>query len=247
MDIDTFCKELGLNVYKRKLYSCLLKQGNANATELCKKTGVPYGKVYQVLNEIESQGLISVMFSKPKIYCATEPKIAFKNLLEKKKEGIEEKIKLLKNLEKLPKHQTVENNIIVVGGREQYLRMLKDMIDRTEKEFYAMSGRFGYALTPIRIAFVRLLKRGCKLHMIVRKVDSTNREMIKERIKYGAEVKMHNLEGMRLSIRDNKEAIMSIVEPHTKERISIYTTNKAFVKSMKILFKSILKEGKRVL
>jgi len=49
---------------------------------------------------------------------------------------------------------------------------------------------------------------------------------------------------MRLAIKDSEEILLSIVDPETKDRISIYTTNKQFASSMKQLFESLWKNGK---
>ena len=80
--------------------------------------------------------------------------------------------------------------------------------------------------------------------MIVRSIDKHNRKYVQERIDLGAQIRKNTFEGLRLSIKDAQEVLLSIVDPETKDRISIYTTNKAFAASMAHLFESLWAQGK---
>ncbi len=247
MKVEEVIEELCLDSYKKAVYEWLLKVDNSTAREIAEETKVPYGKIYVTLNELEKLGLISIFPTEPKTYKVIEPKLAFKILFEKQKNEIEEKIKNLENLEKIEKIRKPksDNEIIVLKGREKYMQLMKQMIDKTKKEFLLIPGKLSKPTTPVRIAFLRILEKKKNLKMIVRKIDKENEEFIRERVKLGAKIRKHNLEGLRLAIRDNEEIMLSIVEPETKDRISIYTTNKWFVVSMKKLFNSLWKEGKK--
>ncbi len=248
MKVGDLIDELGLDSYKRGVYEWLLKVDSSTARELSEETKVPYGKIYVTLNELEKLGLISILPTEPKTYKAIEPKLAFKILFEKQKNEIEEKIKSLENIEKIEKikKSKSENEIIVLKGREKYMQLMKQMIDKTKKEFLLIPGKISKPTTPVRIAFLRILENKKNLKMIVRNIDNENKEFIRERVKLGAKIKKHNLEGLRLAIRDNEEIMLSIVDPETKDRISIYTTNKWFASSMIKLFNSLWREGKKM-
>ncbi len=248
MKVEEVINELGLDSYKKEVYRWLLKVDGSTAKEICDETKVPYGKIYVTLNELEKLGLISILPTEPKTYKAIEPKLAFKILFEKQKNEIEEKIKALERLEKIEKIRKpkTENEIIVLKGREKYMQLMKQMIDKTKKEFLLIPGKLSKPTVPVRIAFLRILEHKKDLKMIIREIDNENKEFIKERVKVGAKIRKHNLEGLRLAIRDNDEIMLSIVDPETKDRISVYTTNKWFVNSMRKLFNSLWKESKKM-
>jgi len=248
MKVEEFIEELKLNKYKKAIYLWLLKANISSAREICDKTDVPYGKIYETLNEMEKGGLISIIPSEPKTYKALNPKIAFKFILEKEKEKIEEKLQKISLLEKTEeiKKPNFDAELIVLKGREKYMQMLKEIVERTEKEFSLIPGTYTTPVMPVRLAFIRMLKKRKKLKMIIREVNNQNKEYVKERTDLGAEVKFNTLKGLRLAIKDTEEVLLSIVDPETKDRISIYTTNKPFASSMKQLFDSLWKSGKKI-
>ena len=246
MKVEEFIDELKLNKYKKEIYLYLLKTDNSTAKEICDKTEVPYGKIYETLNEMEKKGLISIIPSEPKTYKVLDPQIAFKLFLEKQKEKIEEKLERISLLEKTEKIKKSEfkTELLVLKGREKYMQMLKEMIKRTYKEFSLIPGTYTTPVMPVRLAFIHMLKKRKKLKMILREINKQNKEYVKERTELGAEIKFNTLKGLRLAIKDNDEVLLSIVDPETKDRISIYTTNKLFAESMKQLFESLWKNGK---
>jgi hypothetical protein len=54
------------------------------------------------------------------------------------------------------------------------------------------------------------------------------------------------LRGLRLQVVDRKEAQITIVDPKTKDRISIYTSNKDFANSMAIFFDSLWEKSENI-
>ncbi|MFB6082429.1 MAG: TrmB family transcriptional regulator [Halanaeroarchaeum sp.] len=84
-------KDLGLSEYEASAYRALLETGPATAKELSDASGVPMGRIYDVLGSIESQHLVrSQAASRPKKYVAVEPDTALERLLEDRKRELEE-------------------------------------------------------------------------------------------------------------------------------------------------------------
>ncbi len=247
MKVEEFVEELKLNKYKKAIYLWLLKVNSSSAKEICDRTEVPYGKIYETLNEMEKGGLISIIPTEPKTYKALNPKIAFKFVLEKEKEKIEERLQKIPLLEKTEeiKKSIFDTELLVLKGREKYMQMLKEIVERTKEEFSLIPGTYTTPIMPVRLAFIRMLKKRKKLKMIIRGINNKNKEYVKERTDLGAKVKFNTLKGLRLAIKDADEVLLSIVDPETKDRISIYTTNKQFANSMKYLFDSLWKSGKK--
>lgn len=85
-------RDLGLSEYEASAYRALLETGPATAKELSEVSGVPMGRIYDVLGTIESQHLVrSQAASRPKKYVAVDPDTALDRLLEDRKRELEEK------------------------------------------------------------------------------------------------------------------------------------------------------------
>jgi sugar-specific transcriptional regulator TrmB len=77
--------ELGLSSYEEKAYRALLSLGSASAREVSDASGVPRGRVYDVLNGLESRELVRAGAGDPTTYAAVEPEVAVDRLLAERK------------------------------------------------------------------------------------------------------------------------------------------------------------------
>lgn len=73
--------ELGLSGYEEKVYRTLLVTGAVTATELSDNSGVPKGRIYDVLNGLEARRLVRTRASDPKQYVAVQPETVVDRLL----------------------------------------------------------------------------------------------------------------------------------------------------------------------
>ncbi len=79
-------RDLGLSEYEARVYRALLSAGPATAKELSRRSDVPMGRIYDVLNGLEATSLIrSQQSSRPKKYAPVEPETALPRLLEEKR------------------------------------------------------------------------------------------------------------------------------------------------------------------
>jgi len=85
-------RDLGLSEYEARAFRSLLDTGPTTAKELSRASDVPMGRIYDVLNSLETYRLVrSQTASRPKKYVAVEPDTALDRLLEDKKRELEEK------------------------------------------------------------------------------------------------------------------------------------------------------------
>ena len=85
-------RDIGLSEYEASAYRALLRTGPATAKELSEESGVPMGRIYDVLGSVESQHLVrSQAASRPKKYVAVEPDTALDRLLDDRKRELREK------------------------------------------------------------------------------------------------------------------------------------------------------------
>ncbi|KAA9398942.1 TrmB family transcriptional regulator [Haloarcula sp. CBA1130] len=86
-------RDLGLSEYEARAYRSLLETGPTTAKELSRASDVPMGRIYDVLNSLETYNLVrSQTASRPKKYVAVEPDTALDRLLEDKKRELQEKV-----------------------------------------------------------------------------------------------------------------------------------------------------------
>jgi sugar-specific transcriptional regulator TrmB len=86
-------RDLGLSEYESRAYQSLLQTGPTTAKELSRTSEVPMGRIYDVLNSLETQELVrSQSASRPKKYVAVEPEKALERLLGSKREQLDEKL-----------------------------------------------------------------------------------------------------------------------------------------------------------
>ncbi|MEM5814470.1 MAG: helix-turn-helix domain-containing protein [Candidatus Aenigmatarchaeota archaeon] len=83
--LDTL-KQIGLNLYERKLWVALLSRGTSTAGELSSLAKVPHSRTYDVLESLAEKGFVMVQTTKPLKYVAIPPMEA----LERAKKKINE-------------------------------------------------------------------------------------------------------------------------------------------------------------
>jgi len=92
MEAKRLLKELGLSNYETEAYLKVVELGIAEASVICKQTRIPFGRFYQELNSLAAKGLIEVQNTRPKRYMARKPRLAFKTLLQQKRENMEKQL-----------------------------------------------------------------------------------------------------------------------------------------------------------
>jgi sugar-specific transcriptional regulator TrmB len=84
-------RDLGLSEYEARTYRGLLETGPTTAKELSRASDVPMGRIYDVLNGLETQGLVrSQTAGRPKKYVAVESDAALDRLLEERQRELDQ-------------------------------------------------------------------------------------------------------------------------------------------------------------
>jgi HTH-type transcriptional regulator, sugar sensing transcriptional regulator len=69
-------EDLGLTSYEIRVYTSLLDSGAMTASDISKKSGVPYSKIYEVLNTLEEKGWLESDSSRPQKFYPKSPSTA---------------------------------------------------------------------------------------------------------------------------------------------------------------------------
>lgn len=229
-------KALGLTDYESKAYETLIRLGKAPAASISKHSGVPYGRIYDVLAELEAKGFIKTIPGITKQYVAADPE-AMLSALKKKKQELNELEKGVKELKQVYELKEVEP-ILVAQGKSNFYRIVKEM---KEAKTFAYSLRPNTEPKPewLREQKERL-KQGIDARSLAR-YDKETKENVDKFMKINPNVKSYNTKDVVLSIIDS-EVMIGLIKSNT----TLLIRDEEFVKVMKDFFLAEYEKAKKI-
>ncbi|MCD6265041.1 MAG: TrmB family transcriptional regulator [Deltaproteobacteria bacterium] len=229
-------KELGLSNYEAEAYLKVVEVGVAEAGEICKKTKIPFGRVYQVLNSLAAKGLIEVQNTRPKRYTARKTRLAFKTLLQQKRENMEKQLQktieaasqieeiISKKIPTAPKERTFWTTAV---GVEEAIEMLRSNFEEAEKEICIIlqhaypdeECNYKDSEATIPKEAIKAAERGVKIKVLL------NEELIIPKIEYMKECGMKEKIMDKVEIRAMKNAIPTYFEVIDGEKVVLKVNN----------------------
>ena len=130
-------EEIGLTGYETKVYLSLLDSSPSMASDLSKRSGVPYSKIYDVLTSLEAKGWVEVERSRPSKFYPRSPATAIETVrmrLENKRRKNESQVldELLAIYEQKGSKERPE--IWIVRGEYNILTKMKDVVNNCNHE-----------------------------------------------------------------------------------------------------------------
>jgi len=123
MDKNALAK-IGLSNAESTIYLSLSKLGESSVKSISKDTGFHRTNIYDILEQLKEKGLVSfIRKGKVFYYSTTDPKNLF-NLIEKRKEVLDN---LMPDLEKLKKTSKEKINVSLFKGEEGMISVYNDM------------------------------------------------------------------------------------------------------------------------
>jgi len=155
-------REIGLKAYEIDVYVALLEGGQMTAMEISKKTGVPYSKIYEVLNLLKDKRWIKSVETRPTKYYPTPPLEALataKIRLEDKYVGWEQTI--ARELQPLyEKRELVERpDILILHGQQGVMTKLEETLKKASKEIMIATPEFAKAIITSATFFLEGLQK----------------------------------------------------------------------------------------
>lgn len=83
--------DLGLSSYEEQAYRALLTTGPATARTVADRSGVPEGRIYDVLSGLEAREIVEVRSGDPRRYAPVDPDEAVDRLLARRLDELEER------------------------------------------------------------------------------------------------------------------------------------------------------------
>lgn len=173
-------RDVGLSSYEERAYRGLLELGTATAKEVAASTEVPQGRIYDVLDSLESRGVVRVQTaSRPQKYIAVEPEIAVSRVVEARTRELESEIKRYEVLEdqlveSLSTEQTVQGRFWTTAiGADSAVELLFERIDAATEQVVLVADIGTRALDITDVAsdgldhLSRALDRGVEVSLLV--------------------------------------------------------------------------------
>lgn len=219
-------RQVGLNDYESKAYIALIELGSATAAKISSQSGVPYGRIYDVLDALQHKKLIDVVPKKTKEYTATSPE-NLKMLVEQKKKELQQLDFDIDNLKKI--YQESEKQPVIVGtGRKAFYKLLSQMPN---------SKTYNYAIkytSEVKPEWIRDTKEKIKKKIDVKtlaRFDDETKKDVEKWKEINPNIKKIENKGIAMSIKDNA-ALISLIKSNT----TILITDDAFCNIIKELF-----------
>ena len=131
-DIIKNLEHFGLSTNAARAYCSLLKSNPATGYEISSQASIPRSAIYNVLNKLESMGLVSGMGDKPKKYIPLSPSSLIEHLENSHQDSIEE---LKNNLEQMELDEEAFDFWHIHGYKNLILK-IKEAIKSTEAKLF---------------------------------------------------------------------------------------------------------------
>lgn len=182
MDVEAAeeLKGFGLSTYESSAYATLLRLGTADASLVAQKAGIPFGRVYDVLNSLVERGLLTLHEGRPKQYRAVQPRVAMSVLLGQRKRELDDRYaeltRLASDLEKRlsPKVKKDPSSFYSasVGEEESRAFLIEKLAEAaTSMDVNLEVQRYTPQDKELFDALVAAVDRGVQTRILVREAD----------------------------------------------------------------------------
>ena len=255
MSYHSFIK-MGLNKFQAKILYNLIKLKEAKASDLTKITDISRVRVYDILKELYSMGIIKKIEGRPSKYIAYSPKDTLEKIIEYKKQSFEkQKENILKNKKKITKElekiynkkqkESPQNILELISLGEISEKETKNILKKAKKEIKIMSESLEYIDSIYKV----LKKSKAKVKVLLKKdpkSKKTQAESIEKLNKINAKIKFFETMPLRGTIIDKRQAIINIRDEKSSNllRDCIHTNHNSFLEALNLYFNNIWDKSK---
>lgn len=255
-------KGFGLSTYESAAYSSLLRLGQADANVVAHKANIPFGRVYDVLNNLADRGLLTLHEGRPKTYRAVQPRVAMSLLLAQRKRELDDRYaeltRVASDLEKRlsPKVKKDASSFYsaIVGEEEARLFLTEKIAEASESMDVSLEVQ-PYQLPDKALfeALVGAVERGVSMRILLREGDIPNildspvsdiiaRTMIPH---LGKTLHVRVMEGEQVpfAVVDNEKALLGMKNPVDPNLYfaTVYIWDPKFAAELKSRFEELWK------
>ncbi|MFH1668457.1 MAG: helix-turn-helix domain-containing protein [Candidatus Woesearchaeota archaeon] len=151
-EVTNHLLELGLNNYEAKVYLTLVEEGVSTAKNVSDITGIPYGKVYEIITSLCTKGFSMTLPTKPMKCKALSPEDILNNVRNKEMAKFDNLEKVFES-ELLPLYmQSKQFNepkgvFWIVNGRANINKKMETLIKKAKKSICILTSENGLKRT----------------------------------------------------------------------------------------------------
>ena len=240
-------KKLGLSEYEIKIYKTLLIEGSLKGGEISRKSSVPHGRTYEVLQRLVKKGFVQEIKTKPKLFKPIDPAIAVDSLINIKKRELENLKKILpsalKELKKQNHEKRTDEKITVLQGKHVLVPIIHQELKSVKKYFKRMF-TFEYLPYDILRAEKVLMKKGIRFQILGTLLNDETLNLMEKAVNAGYEVRYYPVEELRISIVDGEKSMINIVNKNNlQDRTVILVESKELTKTLENYFDILWKKA----
>ena len=174
-------ESLGLTSYEIKVYLSLLEQGSMIASDISKISGVPYSKIYEVLNSLDNKVWLESDSSRPQKFYPKSPSTALEAVRLQKEIEIKNNEEIIKN-ELIPIYEKSgireKPEIWVVRGFYNIAGKVNEIIQNSQRELLIALPQLAQDIAKSLQPMLRTLHdKGIRIVVLVS--EGTSTEIIK--------------------------------------------------------------------
>lgn len=244
-EITEKLREFGLGEKEAKVYLASLELGDSTASDIAIKSSLPRTLVYDILERLIEQGLVSYSIkSNKKFFLAVHPK-EFLSIIREKETAISSIMTQLEELYK--KEGTKRPKVEIYEGAEGMKSVMNDILNSKVKEFLGYgSSRSSYEVIP---AFMdEWHKKRIKQNVIMR-VIYNNTKSARDKVKnITASMKLTKYRFMPIELESPTATVIYadkvVLQSWTKEPFAVIIINKELAENQRRYFEELWKIAK---
>jgi len=168
--VTSALRSLGLTDYQARAYVALVRHGELDAKELSRLTGIPYSKVYGVLEALRKRGWVGVKPGRPKLYHPKPPAEALRAEVARVEAELRNLTEfVLEELQPLYERSRVRErpDIWIIRGRDAVLSKVREVLARASYEvLIAIPSSADWLLGLFKPSITRLRFSGLKVRIL---------------------------------------------------------------------------------
>ena len=239
-------KKFGLSEKEAKVYLASLELGDSTATDIAIKSSLPRTLVYDILERLIEQGLISYSIKNNKKYfLAVHPKELL-NILREKETTISSVMPELEEIYK--KEGTKRPKVEIYEGKEGMKTVMNDILRSELKEFLAYgSSRSSYKVIP---SFMNDWHKKRIKQKVVMKIIYNNTKQAKSMVKnFKSTLDYTKYKFMPIELESPTATIIYgdkvILQSWTKEPFAVMIKSKEMAENQRRYFEELWKIAKK--
>lgn len=244
-EITEKLKEFGLSEKEAKVYLAALELGEATAGDIAIKSRLPRTLVYDILERLIEQGLVSYSIKTNKKYFLAVHPNEFLTIIRGKETAISSVMEELEEIYK--KEGTKRPKVDIYQGAEGMKAVMNDILNSGIKEFLGYgSSRSSYDIIP---AFMDEWHKRRIKHKVVMKVIYNNTKSAREKVtNLKSSLKLTSYKFMPIELESPTATVIYadkvVLQVWTKEPFAVMIKSKEMAENQKRYFEQLWKIAK---